>query len=209
MKPYPGTWLPLLVGVAACSSGPPQRTYVLTPPLDSAVIASTPAVPTARERIVMRRVLVPDYLDTTDILLRDGSNEVKVSATGHWGERLSQGLTRALAADLVARLPYEAVVLDGSNTAHRQLLISVNALDLWPDGRCALAASWTLVDRDAPRAVVASGSGTFDWSPPIGSSIGIGDARLVDAMARTADKLADAIALSIREVSERPGPRAD
>jgi len=179
--------------MTACSSGPPLHTFVLTPP--AAPIAPVPDTASLTERILIRRVIVPDYLDTTDILMRDGTNEVKVNGTGRWDERLSQGLTRALAADLAARLPSDAVVLDTSSPAQQQVLITVNSLDLWPDGRCVLAASWTILDRDAPRAV-AGGSGTFD-SPASGGTIRVGDAHLVDAISGNVGKLADKIALSM------------
>jgi uncharacterized lipoprotein YmbA len=156
---------------------------------------------------LIRRVLVPDYLDTTDILMRDGSNEVKVNNTGRWDERLSQGLTRALVVDLAARLPFDAVVLDTSSPAQQQVLITVNSLDLWPDGRCVLAATWTIIDHDAPRTV-AGGSGTFN-SPAIASPIDVSDAHLVDAISGNLGKLADKIALNIRQLTERSGSKAD
>jgi uncharacterized lipoprotein YmbA len=194
MKPNALACGPLLIGLVACASAPPLRTYLLTPPLGPTALTPMPALPTAR--IVIRRVHLPDYLDTTDILLRDGSNEVKVSATGQWGERLSRGLTRALAADLGASMPSYEVLLEASSSAQRQVLINVNALDLWPDGRCAIAASWTILDHAAPHAA-ASGSGRFDSSPS-GGLMGDGDARLVDAVARAVGKLADAIAPTVR-----------
>jgi len=205
LKRYAGSWLPLLLCLTACSSGPPLRTFVLTPPLAQTALAPITASPT--ERIVIRRVLVPDYLDTTDILMRDGTNEVKVNGTGRWDERLSQGLTRALVADLAARLPSDAVVLDTSIPAQAQVLINVNGLDLWPDGRCVIAATWSIVDHDAPRAV-ATGSGTFD-SSSTGITTDVGDARLVDAVSRTVGKLADTIALNIRQRNERSGFKTD
>jgi uncharacterized lipoprotein YmbA len=166
----------------------------LTPPFEPASPASTAPSPAAR--IVVRRVLVPDYLDTTDILLRIGNNQVKARATARWGERLSQGLTHALAADLVARMPSDSIVTDVAGPT-RQLLITVNALDLWPDGRCAIAASWSLVEQGASRTV-ASGSGMFE-SPAMGSAIGLDDARLVDAVSHTLDELANAIAVNVRQ----------
>jgi uncharacterized lipoprotein YmbA len=194
MRPHALACVPSLLCLVACASAPPPRIYLLTPPLRSAAL--TPLTALRSGRIVIARVLVPDYLDTTDILLRDGSNAVRVSATGQWGERLSRGLTRALAADLAERMPSYEVLLELSSSAQRQLLIQVNALDLWPDGRCAIAASWTIVDHAVPHAV-ASGSGRFD-SPPSGTMMGDGDARLVDAMARAVGKLADAIAPTVR-----------
>jgi len=215
MKPYVASWLPLLLCLAACNSVPAPRTYLLTPALgptargpaapgqapSTATATATPTpTPTpswSAERIVVRRVLLPDYLDTTDIVLRDGIHEVKPSATARWGERLSQGLTSALTADLVALLPPDAIVLGNSDAAQRQLLVTVNALDLWPDGRCELVATWSIVDQGVPH-VVASGSGTFE-SPAAGSTLDVGDARLVASMARTVDQLADALARNIRQ----------
>ncbi len=204
MKGYKASCLPLLLIVAACTSGPPLRTFVLTPALAPAEIAPLPASPTAR--IFLRRVRVPDYLDTTDIVLREGSNEVKVSDTGHWGERLSQGMTHAVAADLEVRLPSDVVALEASGAAERQLLISVNALDIWPDGRCTLTATWTIVDHDTGHAAVSRG-GTFGSAPS--ESVGAGDARLVDALSRTVAKLADTIAKDIGHISAPSTPNTD
>jgi len=194
VKPYVLACGPLLICLVACASAPPLHTYLLTPPLRAAAPAPMTALPT--ERIVIHRVRIPDYLDTTDILLRDGSHELKVSATGQWGERLSRGLTRALAADLGDRMPSYEMSFEASSSAQRSVLINVDALDLWPDGRCAIAASWTIVDHAAPHAV-ASGSGRFDSSPS-GGWMGDADARLVDAMVRAVGKLADAIAPTVR-----------
>ena len=41
----------------------------------------------------LQRVLIPDYLDTTDIQLRVGAYEIHESATGRFGERLSLAIT--------------------------------------------------------------------------------------------------------------------
>lgn len=205
MKRYAASYLPMLLIVTACTSGPPLRTFLLTPAMDQAALAPMPA--SAAGLVVLRRVIIPDYLDTTDILLRVGTNEVKASDTGRWGERLSLGLTRALAVDLAVRLPSDRFVLDASNKSGRQLLINVNGLDIRPDGRCTIAATWTIVDHGLPLAVV-HGGGTFD-SSSADRSEGVGDARLVDALSRTAGKLADAIILDIRPITEPSTLHAD
>jgi len=196
MTPRARVWLPLLLCVAACSSGPPRRTYLLTPPFDpTAPTTMTPSPagdPIApQQRLEVRRILVPDYLDSADILMRSGNDEVKASITGRWGERLSQGVTRALRADLAARMPHDSIVTDGSSNPRRQLRITVTALDLWQDGRCVLAANWSIVDQDSSIPVI-SGSGTFDSRNAAGTTI-VTDASLVDAVARTLGKLADSI----------------
>jgi uncharacterized lipoprotein YmbA len=186
----------LLLCAAACSSGPPRRTYLLTPPIDPApptMMSLSPAGdPMApKQRLEVRRILIPDYLDSTDILLRSGSDEVKASATGRWGERLSLGLTHALGADLAERLPEYSIVQDGSGNAQRQLRITISALDLWQNGRCVLAANWSIADRDS-LIPVTSGSGTFDSLKASGTTT-VTDANLVEAVARTLGKLADSI----------------
>jgi uncharacterized lipoprotein YmbA len=202
--------VPFLLCLAACSAGPPLRTYVLTPPLQTTP-TPMPALPVGR--IVIARVRVPDYLDTNDIVLRDGNNQVKASATGRWAERLSHGLTRALADDLGAHVESDEVLLDASNAAPRRVLVDVSALDLWPDGNCTLAATWAIVDHATPRAV-AYGGGSFNSSPAVstvgvGSTVGGGDGRLIDAMSRTVSKLAAAIALNVRESADRSALRVD
>jgi len=197
LTPRARSWLlPLLLCAAACSSGPPRRIYLLTPPVNPTVPATTS--PSAagertapRQRLDVRRILVPDYLDSTDIQMRSGNDEVEVSATGRWGERLSLGLTRAVAADLATRLPQDSIVQDGSSNPQRQLRITVTALDLWQNGRCVLAANWSIVDQDSS-IPVTSGSGTFESSNAAGAAT-ITDASLVDAVTRTLGKLADRI----------------
>jgi uncharacterized lipoprotein YmbA len=189
-------WLPLLLCAAACSSVPPRRTYLLTPPVNPTAPATTTSSPAGdpmapRQRLEVRRVLVPDYLDSTDILTRSGSDEVKVSATGRWGERLSLGVTHAVGADLAARVPQYSIVQDGSSNPQRQLRITVTALDLWQNGRCVLAANWSIVDQDSSVPVI-SGSGTFDSLNARGIT-SVADASLIEAVSRTLGKLADRI----------------
>jgi uncharacterized protein len=192
------SWLPLVLCVAACSSGAPRRTYLLTPPISPPASATV----TPSQRLEVRRILVPDYLDTTDIVTRSGNDEVKVSSTGRWGERLSQGLTQAVGADLEVRMPKLAIVQDGSSRAQRQLQITITALDLWPDGRCVLAASWSVVDPDSS-IPVTTGSGTFA-TMTAGGTTAVSDANLVDAVARTVGKLADSIVPDIPDVPDVP-----
>jgi len=178
---------------------------VLSPPIDSA--APTTASPAGdpmvqKQRLEVRRVLVPDYLDDTDIQMRTGSDEVQSSVTGRWGERLSLGVTRALSADLAARMPRYTIVQDGATNPQRQLRISVTALDLWPNGHCVLAANWSIVDQDSTTPVT-SGSATFVDSLNAGGPATATDASRVEAIARTLAKLADNIVQSAEDGTAR------
>jgi uncharacterized lipoprotein YmbA len=161
----------------------------------------------SKQNLEVRRILVPDYLDSTDIFMRSGSEEVKASATGRWGERLSLGLTHAIGADLAARMPQYSIVQDGSSNPQRQLRITITALDLWQNGRCVLAANWTIGDEDSS-IPVTSGSGTFDSLNAAGTTT-VTDASLVEAVARTLGELADSIVRDAHASSERADARSD
>jgi uncharacterized lipoprotein YmbA len=186
----------------SCASNPPQHIFVLSTPVPSQVgTSSVSDVP----RVQLQTVSVPDYMDTTDILTRTGQNEIKPSSTGEWGERLSRGLTHALAATLVGRLPGDLVTLDPSHgRSDRQVRVSVDALDVWPDGRCVLAATWTVFGNDG-RTVVVEGRGTFT-SSPAGMSALASDTAIVAAMTSAIDKLADSIALAVQSNARPHGP---
>ena len=177
----------LLLG---CSSGPPRSIYVLGRQENSVAGVTSDA---GRPVVELKSVLLPDYLDTTDILLRDGQNEVKASPTGRWGERLSIGVTRMLAQTLNKRVT--GVVVERSDTSRqpaRTLLINVSAFDIWPDRRCILSARWTILGEDG-RSLGAGERATVITSVAP-SSNGIEDVAVVQAMNAALEQLADHVA---------------
>ena len=146
----------------------------------------------------LQRVLIPDYLDTTDILLRVGTHEIHESATGRFGERLSLGLTHALRSDLASRLPLYTIAL--AQPAHgtaRQILVNVDAFDIWPTGRCVLVADWSILEGDR-RTMLSAGRSTF--TTPAGSAHA-GDGAIVSVMADAVRQLADRIASTAAALS--------
>jgi hypothetical protein len=191
--------------LAGCSSTPVPRTYVL----------STPADPTAgvhnesgQPVVEIPTVSMPDYLDTPDIFSRDGRNELKSSATGRWGERLSLGVTHALEVALGRRLPGFLVTHTPvpSGQAARSVLVDVDGFDVQPDGRCVLTAHWTTTGSDA-QATSITERGTFVTmvAATPGSKDPLPDAAVVAAMAASVDQLADRIANNLRRgASPRP-----
>jgi uncharacterized lipoprotein YmbA len=182
--------LSLFAGCAAHSS---RNIYVLDNASDSTVSTAGAA---AAPVLQLQRVLVPDYLDTTDILLRVNQHELQASHTGRWGERLSVGITHALRADLADRLPKDTVILGRSaDRSVRQLLVTVDAFDVWTDGHCVLKASWSLEAEN--RFVVSNGHGVF--AAPVASSAPGGDGAIVSSMANAVGQLADSIASAVKE----------
>jgi uncharacterized protein len=162
--------------------------------LDDAYDASMQAAAVVERPIMqLQRVLVPDYLDTTDILTRVGAHEIHESLTGRFGERLSLGVTHALRSDLASRLPqYTIVLAQSAERPARQILVNVDAFDVWPSGRCVLVADWSIVDADR-RAVLATDRGTFTTVAAAGG-VNPGDGAIVAAMAEIVRQLANHIA---------------
>ena len=179
-------WL-LLMLLSGCASAPATHVYVLSPAVDPAAgVASE----TGRAVLELRPVRIPDYLDTTDILLRTGSHEIAASRTGMWGERLSIGITGALAGALAQRLPSARIVTGAPpTTAAGRILVDVTALQIRDGVDALLAAHWT-VRRGSAEAV--SGQGSFV------AAAAAGDAGAVAAISRLVDELADAVAATAR-----------
>jgi uncharacterized lipoprotein YmbA len=185
--------------VAGCISGRPRQIYVLTDAVDTPIDNKAAVGGT---ELQLERVLVPDYLDTTEILARAGEHELQASASGRWAERLSLGIMHALWADLAIRLPQDRVMLARpAEKSARQILVNVDAFDVWPNGHCVLAANWTILDSDRT-VVLASGRGTF--VPPDRSGKP-SDGAVVSAMAEALRQLAESIALAAQALP----PRAD
>jgi uncharacterized lipoprotein YmbA len=185
-----------LVVCAGCSSAPPRNLYSLSAPVDPAAGISNV---TARPVIELQRVSMPDYLDTTDIVLRGGGNELKVSATGRWAERLSDGLNQALMADLVVRLPGDQITATPpSRRMQRQILVTVEAFDVEPDGRCILTAAWTILDKNNDAVLIAE-RGAF-IAPVKDASGRVEDADIVSAMVIATGELADGIAAAVIKI---------
>ena len=170
-----------------------QREYRHIYSLDGAADDATPrqAVP-ERPAVQLQRVLIPDYLDTTAILLRVSVHEIHESTTGRFGERLSLGVTHALRSDLASRLPlYTIALAQPAAEPARQILVNVNAFDVWPSGRCVLVADWTVLDADR-KTLLSGDRGTFTTAAVAG--VNPGDGAIVTAMADVVRQLADRIA---------------
>lgn len=187
------SWLPGLLMLLGCGSSPPQTVYVL-----GAAADPVPGVTSVSGRPVveLKPVTVPDYMDTTDILLRDGQNALKSSQTGRWGERLSVGIARALREDLTTRMPaIEMAQGDPVQPPTRTLLVDIAGFDVRPDGRCVLAAHWTVLGEDS-KTVLASERATI-IANITQSTGGMADPAIVSAMAGAVGQLADHIAMNV------------
>jgi len=185
--------IPLLLAatLAGCGTSEPART--------SYVLGSSPPPPPVQSSLLgqpvveVRSVLLPDYLDTTDIVTRKADGSLVASRTGRWGERLSVGMTHALALSLAERLPDVTVTASRPEDAPwRQVRVDVEAFGVGPDGTCVLTAEWTLrAVRDD--VVIDKRRATF-----VERVSAANDVAVVAAMSREADALAGSVATSLR-----------
>ena len=182
----------VLLGVAfavpGCIGGPASVVYVMSPSMDSQQTQTTDAYMPALQ---VEPASLPSFLDNSDILIRRGPYVLDASSTGHWGERLSLGITHALRADLTRKLPAHRVSLERSETpTSLRLQLEVDSFDVYPDGHCVLAASWSIVQKSGTTPP-AFGRGVF--TTPASPAQHAGDEELVNAMAGAIAQLADAI----------------
>lgn len=194
MKRPASAFAGMLIALGGCAAGAPLRTFVLTAPADAENSGAPDGSPPA---VQLQAVILPDYLDTEEILVRSGRYELEASTTGRWGERLSAGVAHSLTAALALELPeYRFEAARPRDDAARQVLVNVEAFDVWRDGHCALSASWTILERHTG-AVITSGHGVFTI-PLEGATAPAGDATVVAAMAQGVNELARALALALR-----------
>jgi hypothetical protein len=176
----------LAMALGGCaSSGPPPTEYVLG--IEPSAIAVMSPV-TQRPVLEIAMVRVPDYLDRTDLLTRS-SSQLTSSQSGRWGERLSVGITRALAASLATRLPnFVVTTTPPLNMPDRRLLVDVSTFEARADRQVVLAARWTITDGGNRSNIQSEQAVVVE---PVSAT---GDSGAVAAMTRAVEDLADQIA---------------
>lgn len=138
-----------VVLIASCAS-PPLSLYTLTP--SDAPVAAV-ALSNRMLVIEIRRVVIPDYLDTQDILIRNG-NMLQRSPHGRWASRLSIEATRYLTGLLAARRP-NALITDQLPVAtpNDRIFITISNLDVTSAGLATLEADWTIVPKNPAQPI--------------------------------------------------------
>src|ERR1700758_4795749 len=94
-----------VVTLAGCAAGPPLSLYTLSEPSVSKI---EPPLESGAPVIEVERVSLPSYIDTRDIVTREGDVVVR-SMTGRWVSRLSL-LASDFLTDRLANPLFRAVV---------------------------------------------------------------------------------------------------
>jgi uncharacterized lipoprotein YmbA len=180
-----GVFVLLAVGLlaAACAS-PPLTTYTLGVPAGLSAAAPLGGRPVVIE---VRRVAIPDYLDSQDIQVRDGNTLVR-SAQGRWATRVSLGVTAYLTGMLQQRRP-DALVTDQTqiDPPTYRLFVTIGTLDITKAGTATLDADWTIVPRN-PALPTQRARGHFTSTGPVAT-----DQDVVTLTLAVLRQLADAI----------------
>jgi hypothetical protein len=136
---------PVIIWLVASCASPALNLYTLDVPATAAESAPLSGKPIVIE---VRRVAIPDYLDTQDILVRAGST-LNRSRQGRWASRLSLGVTHFLAGRLAERRP-DALVTDQPQIEppNYRIFLTINTLDVTTAGVATLEADWLIVPRN-------------------------------------------------------------
>ncbi|CCG08688.1 PqiC family protein [Pararhodospirillum photometricum] len=177
-----------LASLCGCTRQPAPRLFILAPATlgPASVISAQNGAPL----VSLMPVRVPDYLDSTDILRRTGPNELTPSPDGRWGERLSSGLTDALASALLPHLPGQVLTTQPAPQAARRLSLVIETLEIGRDS-CWVIAQWEdrrLGSRETTRrgrGVFVESTGAQSDDSAVAAALGLIIERLARSMVET------------------------
>lgn len=134
-----------LLSLAGCAS-PPLRVYTLGVPSDANM--AEPHLSAQAATIAISRVILPDYLDSQDIITRQGE-EILRSSRSRWATRLSIGVTDLLTNVLSNKRPSELITDQPlADAATMRVQINISRFDVDANGVGTLDATWVVLPHD-------------------------------------------------------------
>lgn len=176
----------------------PPRFYVLTEG-PSPSVAGPSAEPILGPAVGVGPVALPGYLDRIQIVTRRGA-QLEVAEFDRWGEPLSDGVPRVIAAHLAALLRTERIVVfpwPAARTIEHQVVVDVTRFDGVMGGDVLLEARWRILGPDRKelvlrRSAVREATGESGYSA------------LVAAMNRSLGTLSRDIADAVKVLRAQP-----
>ncbi|GAN59436.1 hypothetical protein ACI01nite_20230 [Acetobacter cibinongensis] len=148
--------LPLLCGCALLSgcAAPPLRLYTLGMPSDQNTQQQPPRLSAHATTVQISRVVLPDYLDTQDIVIRNGEEIVR-SPKSRWATRLSLGITDLITNEISLSHP-TALITDQplADTPTLRVQINISRFDVDTDGQAVLDANWAIMPQDPNQPLI-------------------------------------------------------
>jgi len=194
--------LTVSIGLSSCAVSDPTQFYTLsraTPPHASTATVSMAMRSVDATGIVgigVGPVMMPGYLDRSQIVIRTGADTVEILTFHRWAEPLEDGIARVLAEEVAARVPTERVVIFPwrgvvARTIQYQVVVAVLHFDGRPGSDVTLDARWRILAADGRelafrRSTVIQGVERSGYEP------------MVAAMGRALSTLGQEIATEIR-----------
>lgn len=153
----------VFLGLLGGCTQPPPNMYVMSAVPDAG--RSTGLEPDPIVAIV--RVQLPDYLNRSEIVSRQGSNGLSLADSDRWGEPLSDSLPRIYAQDLSRFIRGARVVTPEEGRGqrpHYEYRVNLTAYEPTSDGRAVMRGHWIL--RDLQKGEVVA-EGTIDQTRPV------------------------------------------
>jgi hypothetical protein len=141
-------------------------------------------------------VLLPGYLDRSQIVIRTGADRVELSMFHRWAEPLADGIARTLAEEIGGRVPTDRIVTFPwpgavARVIQYQVVVAVLRFDGRLGGDVTLDTRWRILGRDGDELA-------FRRTTVTEAAAGRGHEPMVAAMARAVVTLGQEIAAEIR-----------
>ncbi|KXV50478.1 hypothetical protein AD944_04990, partial [Acetobacter tropicalis] len=137
--------------LSACAS-PPLRLYTLGMPSDQEV--RQPHLSSRATTIQISRVVIPDYLDSQDMVLRNGEEIVR-SPKSRWATRLSLGMTDLITNEIANSHPNELITDQPLvDVATLRVQVNISRFDVDANGQAVLDANWAVLPQDPNKPLI-------------------------------------------------------
>jgi len=143
------------------------------------------------------------YLDRSDIVIRDGQNQVKLADFAQWAGPLQENFSRTLAENLSVLLSTDRVGIFPGTQAQLfdyNVAVDVNQFDGLPGGKTHLRARWVILDKSRKKVIFEKHSVLSQ--PTANDSI----EAMIASQSRTVADLSREIAEAIKALAEGKNP---
>ena len=185
------TGVATLAAISACSLPQAQpdltRFYLLNEVTHKADVNEVVGQP---PRIVLRPVIVPEYLRGKIMQVRVADNELRFIDQARWAEPLEAGMTRVLREDLSQRPARVRVVARGGDEHDYDVAVNLRRCEgVLPNGAARLAARIEILGTGTDPKLVAQEDFSFDVAGWDGKDYG----QLAKKLSEAADALTERI----------------
>lgn len=139
----------MTLGLTNCGGRSADTTfYVLNPLTPSYVNSATTKAP--KQSVGLGPISTPEYLNTPQIVIRKGDNNVKFAEFNRWAEPLTDNIVSVTTENLKTQLPKVAFVdypWGGKVDVNYQVIVDILRFDADDDRNVEFHVQWSIVER--------------------------------------------------------------